>query len=77
VMAWLRRERRRQVASSAGTTRNAMQRSLRFAPVERLVSHFKSWRVFHTDYRRPYDTYADAYDATRGLFFFSISWGFE
>jgi transposase len=47
------------------------------APVERLVAHLKSWRVFHTDYRRPYDTYRDAYDAARGLFFFSITWGFE
>jgi len=47
------------------------------ASVERLIAHFKSWRILHTDYRRPYDTYRDAYDATRGLFFFSITWGFE
>jgi hypothetical protein len=47
------------------------------APVERLIAHSKSWRILHTDYRRPYDTYRDAYDATRGLFFFSITWGFE
>jgi hypothetical protein len=47
------------------------------APIERVVAHFKSWRIFHTDYRRPYRTYRDAYDATRGLFFFSIKWGFE
>jgi hypothetical protein len=47
------------------------------APIERLVAHFKSWRIFHTDYRRPYATYHEAYDATRGLFFFSIIWGFE
>lgn len=43
------------------------------APVERLVAHFKSWRIFHTDYRRPYSTYRDAFDAGRGLFFFSIT----
>lgn len=47
------------------------------APVERLVSHFKSWRVFHTDYRRPYRTYREAFDAGRALFFFAITWGFE
>lgn len=47
------------------------------APVERLVAHFKSWRVFHTDYRRPYHTYEQAYNAARGLFFFSITEGFE
>ena len=55
---------------------NAVVSALR-APVERLVAHFKSWRIFHTDYRRAYKTYRDAYDAARGLFFFSITWGFE
>jgi hypothetical protein len=55
---------------------NATISALR-APVERLVAHFKSWRIFHTDYRRPYETYRDTYDAARGLFFFSITWGFE
>lgn len=55
---------------------NAVISGLR-APVERLVSHFKSWRIFHTDYRRPYGTYSDAFDAGRGLYFFSLKWGFE
>jgi len=55
---------------------NAVISGLR-APVERLVAHFKSWRIFHTDYRRPYSTYHDSYDAARGLFFFSLTWGFE
>jgi hypothetical protein len=55
---------------------NAVISGLR-APVERLVAHFKSWRIFHTDYRRPYRTYSDSYDAARGLFFFSVTWGFE
>jgi len=44
---------------------------------ERVISHFKSWRIFHTDYRRPYSTYRYAYDAARALFFFSLTWGFE
>jgi hypothetical protein len=52
---------------------NAAVSALR-APIERVVAHFKSWRIFHTDYRRPYTTYRDAYDAARGLFFFSITW---
>ncbi len=47
------------------------------APIERLVGHFKNWKIFHTDYRRPYSTYQDAFDAARALFFFSITWGFE
>lgn len=55
---------------------NAVISALR-APIERLVAHFKAWRILHTDYRRPYHTYRDAYDAVRGLFFFSTTWGFE
>jgi len=55
---------------------NSQISSLR-APVERLVAHFKNWKIFHADYRRPYRTYRDAFDATRGLFFFSLTWGFE
>ena len=47
------------------------------APVERVFAHFKSWRILHTDYRRPYPSYRDAFDAARGLFFFSITWGSE
>jgi len=47
------------------------------APIERVIAHFKSWRIFHTDYRRRHSTYHEAYDAARGLFFFSITWGFE
>jgi hypothetical protein len=62
---------------SIGDKRNNAVISALRAPVERLVAHFKSWRIFHTDYRRPYSTYHDSYDAARALFFFSITWGFE
>jgi hypothetical protein len=55
---------------------NAALSALR-APIERVVAHFKNWRILHTDYRRPYNTYRDAFDAVRALFFFSIKWGFE
>jgi hypothetical protein len=55
---------------------NAAMSALR-APIERVIAHFKSWRIFHTDYRRPYHTYREAFDAARALFFFSITWGFE
>jgi hypothetical protein len=41
--------------SKADNESNADISALR-APVERLVAHFKSWRIFHTDYRRPYAT---------------------
>jgi DDE superfamily endonuclease len=46
-------------------------------PVERPIVHFKNWKILHTDYRRPYATYHDAFDAARALFFFSITWDFE
>ena len=46
-------------------------------PSKRMVAHFKNWKMLHTDYRRPCLTYRDAYDAAHGLFFFSITWGFE
>jgi hypothetical protein len=55
---------------------NAALSALR-APIERVVAHLKSWRIVHTDYRRPYTTYRDAFDAARALFFFSIKWSFE
>jgi hypothetical protein len=52
---------------------NAAVSALR-APIERVVAHFKNWKILHTDYRRPYSTYRETYDAARGLFFFSINW---
>lgn len=54
---------------------NAVLSALR-APIERVVAHFKNWKILHTDYRRPYSTYRDTYDAARGLFFFSITGDF-
>lgn len=47
------------------------------APVERVIAHFKNWRIFYSDYRRPHGTYQDSFDAACGLFFFSIKPGFE
>jgi hypothetical protein len=39
------------------------------AAIERVMAHLKNWRVLHTDYRRPYATYGDTFNATRALFF--------
>lgn len=47
------------------------------ALVEQAIAHFKSWRIFCTDYRRPYCTYRDAYDAARSLFYYSAAYSFE
>jgi transposase len=53
---------------------NAQVSRLR-APVERAIAHLKSWRILHTDYRRPLLTYATSYRAAVGLYFFKVNFG--
>jgi transposase len=43
------------------------------APVERAIAHLKSWRILHTDYRRPLRTYLASYRAAVGLYFFKLN----
>jgi transposase len=43
------------------------------APVERAIAHIKSWRILHTDYRRPLGTYLTSFKAAVGLYFFKRS----
>jgi transposase len=43
------------------------------APVERAIAHLKSWRILHTDYRRPLRTYVTSYRAAVGLYFFNLN----
>ncbi len=43
------------------------------APVERAIAHLKSWRILHTDYRRPLRTYVTSYKAAVGLYFFKLN----
>jgi hypothetical protein len=43
------------------------------APVERAIAHLKSWRILHTDYRRPLHTYVTSYRAVVGLYFFKLN----
>ena len=58
VSAWSPRARSSRTASSCHGKSNSTLMSHRSGrPFERLVAHFKSWRIFHTDYRRPYHTY--------------------
>jgi len=53
---------------------NAQVNRLR-APVERAIAHLKSWRILHTDYRRPLRTYTTSYRAAVGLYFFKLNFG--
>jgi transposase len=52
---------------------NAEVSSLR-APVERAIAHIKSWRILHTDYRRPLRTYLTSFRAAIGLYFFKLTY---
>lgn len=40
------------------------------AAIERVIANVKTWRILHTDYRRPRETFEDTLDAVRGLVFF-------
>jgi transposase len=43
------------------------------AAVERAVANIKTWRILHTDYRRPLKTYKSSFNAAIGLYFFELS----
>ncbi len=37
--------------------------------IERTIANLKTWRILHTDYRRPYRTFSDTIAAIIGLEF--------
>ena len=37
--------------------------------IERVIANLKTWRVLHTDYRRPYNTFKATIQAVTGLIF--------
>lgn len=43
------------------------------AVIERLIANFKNWRILHTDYRRPFDTFRTTISAVVGLHFYSMA----
>lgn len=43
------------------------------APVERAIANIKTWRVLHTDYRRPLHTFQDTFHAVIGLYWFKLN----
>lgn len=38
--------------------------------IERTIANLKTWRILHTDYRRPYETFSDTIAAIIGLEFY-------
>ena len=43
------------------------------AVVERVIAHVKNWRILHTDYRRPFDTFETTISAVVALLFYSLT----
>jgi hypothetical protein len=41
--------------------------------IEQVISHFKNWKIMHTDYRRPIDTFATTISAVIGLHFYRMA----
>ena len=44
------------------------------SPIERAIAHIKSWRILHTDYRRPLSTYLNSFQAATGLYFYKLTY---
>lgn len=42
--------------------------------IEQTIANIKTWRILHTDYRRPFHTYLQAFRTTRALIFFKQSY---
>ena len=42
--------------------------------IERVIANLTTWRVLHTDYRRPYNTFETTIKAITGLIFSYILW---
>lgn len=43
------------------------------AVVERVIANLKNWRILHTDYRRPLDTFRTTISAVIGLHFYQLA----
>lgn len=40
--------------------------------IEQVIGHFKTWRIMHTDYRRPIDTFRETISTVIALHFYTI-----
>ena len=41
--------------------------------IEQVIANFKTWRIMHTDYRRPVETFAETISAVIGLHFYKLA----
>ena len=51
---------------------NAQVNKIRWM-IEQVISHFKNWRIMHTDYRRPIETFTTTISAVIGLHFYRMA----
>lgn len=45
--------------------------------VERVIAQIKTWRIFHTGFRRPVASYGRVFSVVRGLVFYAAVRTFE
>ena len=41
--------------------------------IEQVIANFKTWRIMHTDYRRPLETFPETISAVVALHFYAIA----
>jgi hypothetical protein len=41
--------------------------------IERTIAHLKTWRILHTDYRRPFTTFRQTITAVIALHFYTLT----
>jgi hypothetical protein len=41
--------------------------------IEQVIANFETWRIIHTDYRRPIETFPEAISAVIGLHFYTTA----
>ena len=51
---------------------NAQVNKIRYV-IEQVIAHFKTWRIMHTDYRRPIETFPMTISAVIGLHFYKTA----
>jgi hypothetical protein len=42
--------------------------------IEQVIANFKTWRIMHTDYRRPLATFPETISAVIALYFYAAAW---
>jgi hypothetical protein len=66
--------RSRSVAGVLGWQKefNKQVNKIRYV-VEQVIANFKTWRIMHTDYRRPLATFSETISAVVALHFYSTA----